>query len=131
MATMIILSQLLFFTDWKVFSVKTSFFRTFHNNSKRCVQEAVDKLFQHTLECKIKHILSSKLPFKSHQTHILDDIASICLKVRLPLDASKKQLTNCCSTPGMYEITSHDRLITPKYPPSPPSYLSSPTKPIF
>ena len=100
-ATVIIIPCLLFLTNWIVFSVKTSFFNTVHDNSAICLQEAVDQLLQHTLECKIIHNISSKLTFKSYQTLILDEIASICLKLRLPPDAFKKQLTSFCSTPGM------------------------------
>ena len=58
--SIIIVLHLLFFTNRIVFSVKTSLFKTVHNNSAICFKEAVDQLFQHTLECKITYNVSSK-----------------------------------------------------------------------
>ena len=40
-------------------------FWSIHDIFSRCLQEAVDKLFQRTLKFKIIHTLSFKLPFKS------------------------------------------------------------------
>ena len=67
-------------------------FRTIHNSSSRCLWEAVDKLFQRTLEWKIMHNFSLMLPFQSYQTLILDEKPSTCLDVRLPPDAYRMQL---------------------------------------
>ena len=89
-----------FFTNKKVFSVCTSFFRTIFVDSSRCHQEAVDKLFQQSLKCKIIDNLSLKLPFKSYHSLILDEITYISLKAEYPLIASRKQLTSCSSTPS-------------------------------
>ena len=79
--------------------MKNSGIRTFHDISSRCLQEAVDKLFQRTLRCKIVHSITFKLPSKSYQKNDLHEITSLCIKVGLPPDASRKQLTTCCSTP--------------------------------
>ena len=70
--------------------------------------EAVDELFQHTLEWKIMHNFSPTLPFQSNQTLILDKKPSTCLKVRLPPDASRMQWTSCCSTPFMSLILPYN-----------------------
>ena len=80
--------------------MKNSGIRTFHDISSRCLQEAVDKLFQRTLRCKIVHSITFKLPSKSYQKNDLHEITSLCIKVGLPPDASRKQLTNSCSTPS-------------------------------
>ena len=76
-------------------------------SSSRCIQEAVDKLFQHTPKWKNTHSLCFKLVFNSTQALFWVEIKSLWLKVRLPPDASRKQLTSCCSTPS---IMSANRL---------------------
>ena len=63
--------------------------------------EAVDELFQHTVDWKIMHNSSPMLPFQSYQTLILDEITSTGLKVGFRPDASRMQLTSCCSTTFM------------------------------
>ena len=85
---------------WKNRGEKNFRFWTIYDISCRCLQEAVDKLFQHTPKWKITHSLCFKLVFNSTQTLFGDEITSLWLKVRLPPDASRKQLTSCCSTPS-------------------------------
>ena len=104
------------FINWQIKSIGTfvggcaAAARHLLPDSSTCLQEAVDELFQHTLVCKIVHNPSFKLTFESYQTLILDEIASICLKLRLPPDAFKKQLTICCSTPGLLGLNKTSRL---------------------
>ena len=80
---------------------KSYHFWTIHDISCRCLQEAVDKLFQRTPQCKITHSLSFKIPFNSTQTLFWDEITSLCLKVSHPPDTFRKQLTSCCRTPSI------------------------------
>ena len=42
----------------------------------------------------------SRWPFDAFGKLVFDEITSLCLKVRLPPHAFKKQLTSCCSTPS-------------------------------
>ena len=42
----------------------------------------------------------NRWPFDAFGKLVFDEITSLCLKVRLPPDASWKQLTSCCSTPS-------------------------------
>ena len=63
-------------------------------------QEAVDGLFQHTLEFKILCHPLFILFFKSLHIVVLDEITCWYLKTRFPSSASRKQLTSCSSTPS-------------------------------
>ena len=42
----------------------------------------------------------SRWPFDAFGKLVFDEITSLCLKVRLPPHAFRKQLTSCCSTPS-------------------------------
>ena len=86
---------------WKNRGEKNFRFWTIHDISCRCIQEAVDELFQHTPKWKNTHSLCFKLVFNSTQALFWDEITSLWLNVRLPPDASRKQLTSCCSTPSI------------------------------